>query len=329
MRLVCPDGEPQYRRLLDPAQLARLRADGHELEWFDHAPGSDEGWIERLGRAEGALLLWRLPPGVLPRCPAVRAISFVGTGVESYVEMEEARAGRVTVCNVPRYGENAVAEHALGLALAVARRIPAGDGAVRQGTWEQTGGLELRGRRLGVVGAGPIGRRMIDLGRALGMAVICWTRHRSPERERELGVPLVELDELFASADVVSLHLAHRPETEGLVDRRLLSLLAPHAILVNTARGALVDEQALAELLAAGAIRGAGLDVLGTEPPPQDHPLLSAPNVVVTPHVGFHTAEASGELLRVALENLLRFARGEPQNVRTPERRAAASWRPR
>lgn len=315
MKLVCPDGEPQYRRLIEPEQLAQLEAEGHELEWFDQAPASAEGWVDRLQRAEGVLLFWRLPPGVLSACPGIRVISFVGTGVESYVEMEETRAGGVTVCNVPRYGENAVAEHALALALAVARRVSEGDRALRAGDWKQTAGLELRGRRLGVVGAGPIGRRMIELGHALGMTVVCWTRRRTLERERELGAPLVELEELFATADIVSLHLPHLPETEGIVDRSLLALLRPQAILVNTARGALVDEQALADLLETGAIGGAGLDVLATEPPPPDHPLLSAPNVVLTPHVGFHTAEASRELLRVALENLLAFARNKPQNV--------------
>lgn len=319
MKLVCPDGEPQYRRLLEPEQLTRMEMDGHALEWFDEPPQSDEAWVERLSGAEGVLLLWRLPPGVLCACPSVRVISFVGTGVESYVEMEEAQAGGgVTICNVPHYGDNAVAEHALALALAVARGVADGDRAVRAGSWGQTEGLELAGRRLGVVGAGPIGIRMIDLGRALGMTVVCWTRRRSAERERELGVPLVELEEVFSTSDVVSLHLAHRPETEGIVTRRLLSLLQPHAILVNTARGRLIDEQALAELLRAGAIRGAGLDVLGTEPPPPDHPLLSAPRTVLTPHVGFHTTEASGELMRVAFENLLAFARGEPQNVCDP-----------
>jgi phosphoglycerate dehydrogenase-like enzyme len=315
VRIVCPDGEPQYRRLLDPEQLERLEAEDNELEWFDAVPDSVEGWIERLREAEGVLLLWRLPPGVLAACPTVRVVSYVGTGVEMYVELGEAEAGGVTVCNVPRYGANAVAEHALALILAVARRVPDGDRAVRAGTWQQTDGIELRGRRLGVVGAGPIGARMIELGKALGMTVVCWTRQRSAEREHELGAPLVELDELFASADFVSLHLAHRPETEEIVDRRLLALLQPHAILVNTARGALVDEQGLAELLEAGAIRGAGLDVLGAEPPPADHPLLSCPRVVLTPHVGFNTAESSGELLRVSLGNLLAFARGEPQNV--------------
>lgn len=317
MRFVCADGEPQYRGLLDGDQLARLEAEQHELTWFDGAPDSTDAWTERLRDADGVLLLWRLPPGVLSASPSVQVLSFVGTGVETYVDLEEARAAGVTVCNVPRYGANAVAEHALALILAVARRVADGDRAVRGGSWEQTEGLELHGRRLGVVGAGPIGARMIQVGKALGMTVVCWTRERSRTREHELGAPLVELDELFASADVISLHLAHRPETEGIVDCRLLGLLQPHAILVNTARGALVDERALAELLQAGAIRGAGLDVLGTEPPPPDHPLLSCPRVVLTPHVGFHTAEASRELLRASLENLLAFARGEPQNVRT------------
>jgi phosphoglycerate dehydrogenase-like enzyme len=316
MRFVCADGEPQYRRLLGDDQLVRLEADGHELAWFDDTPGSADGWVERLRGADGLLLLWRLPHGVLAASPSLQVISFVGTGAETYVDVDEVRAAGVTLCNVPQYGANAVAEHALALMLAVARRVPEGDRAVRAGSWEQTEGLELRGRQLGVVGAGPIGARMIELGRALGMTVTCWTRRRSAERERELGAPLVDLDELFASSDIVSLHLAHRPGTEGIVDRNLLALLRPHAILVNTARGALVDERALAELLENGRIRGAGLDVLGAEPPPEDHPLLSCTRAVLTPHVGFHTAEASGELLRVSIENLIAFARGEPQNVR-------------
>lgn len=316
MRFVCPDGEPQYRPLLDDGLLARLAEEGHELVWFDAAPDTTAEWIERAHDADGLLLMWRLPADVIAASPRLKVVSFVGTGVGTYVEVEEARAGGVTLCNVPQYGANAVAEHALALLFAVARRVTEGDRAVRAGTWAQNEGMELRGRRLGVVGAGPVGRRMIELGRALGMTVTCWTRRRTPERERELGIPLVELDDLFSGSDAVSLHLAVTPETEGIVDRRLLGLLAPHAILVNTARGALVDEDALAELLEAGAIAGAGLDVLGTEPPSASHPLLSAPRVVITPHVAFHTADASRELLRISLGNLLAFARGEPQNVR-------------
>ena len=311
MRLVCADGEPQYRAMLAEEQLARMRADGHELVWFDGVPETTEGWIERLRGADGLLLLWDLPRGVIAASPQLRVVSFAGTGVEMYVDLDEARAAGVTVCNVPSYAANAVAEHALALILAVARGVVDGDREVRAGAWEQTEGLELRGRRLGVVGAGPIGMRMIELGKALGMSVLCWTR-----RKRKVGVPLVELDQLFATSDVVSLHLAHLPETEGIVDRRLLGLLQPHAILVNTARGSLVDEAVLAELLEEGAIGGAGLDVLVAEPPPRDHPLLAAPRVVFTPHVGFHTAESAREMMRGTLENLLAFARGAPQNVR-------------
>jgi D-3-phosphoglycerate dehydrogenase len=316
VRFVCPDGEPQYRPLLDRDLLAQLKADGHELEWHDAAPETPEEWIERIRDADGMLVLWRVPPGVIRATPTLRVISFVGTGVETYLQIDEVRAGGVTLSNVPSYGSNAIAEHAVALLFAVARRLTERDRAVRAGSWVQDEALELRGRRLGVVGAGPIGTRMIELGKALGMRVVCWTRARTPERERELGVPLVELDELFSGSDVVSLHLAVTPETEGIVDRRLLGLLPPHAIVINTARGALLDEHALAELLEAGKLGGAGLDVLGTEPPPPTHPLLHAPRVVITPHVAFHTAEASRELLRISLENLLAYARGEPQNVR-------------
>jgi D-3-phosphoglycerate dehydrogenase len=230
--------------------------------------------------------------------------------------MDEARACGVAVCNVPIYGANAVAEHALALALAVARGVAAGDAAVRQGEWAQARGLELGGRRLGVVGAGPTGARMIELGRALGMDVVCWTRTRSAERERELGAPLVELDELFRTSDVVSIHVAYRPETERLVDARLLELMRPEAILVNTSRGAVVDERALASALEEGRIFGAALDVFSREPPPPDHPLLACPRAVLTPHLGFFTVESSATLVRTALGNLLAFARGEPQNVR-------------
>jgi phosphoglycerate dehydrogenase-like enzyme len=316
VRFVCPDGEPQYRELLGPERLAELAREGHELVWHDGAPNSDDGWRERLADADGALVLWRLPSGVLTACPRVRVVAFAGTGVESYVEMDEARSLGVAVCNVPSYGANAVAEHALALAFAVARGIPAGDRLVRDGGWAQTGGLELAGARLGVVGLGPIGTRLVWLARGLGMDVVAWTRRPSSARAAELGAPLVGLEELFSTSDVVSLHVKHLPETEGLVDARLLALLRPHAILVNTARGPLVDEQALAGALERGAIRGAGLDVLSEEPPPSDHPLLGAPRTVLTPHVGFHTPGASAELIDACVGNLLAFARGEPRNVR-------------
>jgi phosphoglycerate dehydrogenase-like enzyme len=313
MRFVCPDGEPQFRGVLED-----LHAAGHELDWYNGPPRDRHEWDERLRRADGLLLMWSLPTGLLSIHRSVRVVSFAGTGVESYIDMDEARSCGVAVCNVPRYGANAIAEHAFALAFAVARRVVEGDRLVRAGAWGpgQTSGLELRGRRLGVVGAGPIGTRAVEIARALGMEPVVWTRSPSPERAERLGAPFVSLEDLFRTADVVTLHLAHVPETERIIDRRLLSLLAAHTILVNTARAQLVDMEALLELLQAGAVFGAGLDAFEAEPLPADHPLLALDRVVLTPHVGFNTPAATAELLRVALENLLAFANGEPRNLR-------------
>jgi phosphoglycerate dehydrogenase-like enzyme len=312
MRFVCADGEEQYRRLLDGLELG-----GHDLDWLDGRPADEREWSSRVRGADGLLLLWGLPSGVLTESPHVRIVSFVGSGAGSYVDLAEAARLGVTVCNVPRYGANAVAEHAFALVLAVARQIPFGDRLVRSGAWGpgHYAGWELSGGRLGVVGLGPIGARVVELGRALGMTPIAWTRSPTPERAEELGVEFVPLEELFASSDVVSLHVAHTPETERLVDRRLLSLLQPHAVLVNTARGQLVDNAALVELLEAGSFQGAGIDAFEQEPLPPDHPLLRCERVVLTPHVAFNTPQSSAELLRIAVENLVGFAAGRPQNV--------------
>ncbi len=316
MRFVCPDGESHYRPLIEGPQLAALEAEGHSLEWFDGAPVEIAGWVERVRGADGILLLWSLPPGVLGSCPSIRIVAFAGTGAGSYVALEEASQCGVVVCNVPSYGANAVAEHVFALTLAVVRGVPAGDRLVRAGRWEQRqAGFELRGRVLGVVGVGPIGARVAQLGRAFGMDVIAWTRSPSPERARQLAVRFVPLLELFEMSDVVSLHLAAVPETERLIDGKVLARLRPSAVLVNTARGALVDMDALAELLAAEKLRGAGIDVFDPEPPSPDDALLGSQRVVMTPHVGFLTGEASTELFRTCLENLLAFARGRAQNV--------------
>jgi phosphoglycerate dehydrogenase-like enzyme len=314
MRFVCADGEAQFRAHAELVELG-----GNTLAWFDGRPSNREIWRERLQDADGLLLLWDLPPGVLAEIPNVRAVSFAGTGAGSYVDMDEARRLGVTVCNVPRYGANAIAEHAFALALAVARSIPRGDRLVRSGAWGpgQYAGIELRGARLGVVGAGPIAARVVEIGAALGMEPVAWTRAPSAERARHLGAQFVSLEELFSTADLVSLHLAHVPATERIVGRNLLQLLQPHAILVNTARSQLVDNAALVELLETGSFHGAGIDAFEQEPLPPEDGLLACERVVLTPHVAFNTPQASAELIRVALENLVAFASGRPRNVVT------------
>jgi D-3-phosphoglycerate dehydrogenase len=217
------------------------------------------------------------------------------------------------VCNTPGYADRTVAEHALALLLASTRRLPRLDREVRSGGWGRIQGIELTGKRLGVIGFGGIGRRMAELGRGIGMDVVAWTRH--PERYPEAGVPLVPLETLLETSQAVSIHVALGPDTEGLIDAAALARLPPGAILVNTARGAVVDEPALVAALASGRLGGAGLDVFATEPLPPDHPLATLDRVVLSPHAAYATPEASAEIMELAVGNIERYVAGDPRHV--------------
>lgn len=314
MRFVCPDGEPQYRETI-ARHATRLTDAGHEFHYFEGHPEDAATWDERLEGAHGVLLLLDLPIDAIRRHPSLEVISFCGTGVRAFVEVPAAVEAGVTVCNVVDYGADAVAEHAFALTFAAARSVAAGDRMIRGGGWGQSEGLQLRGKTLGVLGAGPIGARALEIGRAFEMTCLFWTRNPSPERETRLGAEYVALPDLFERSDVLSIHLAHTAETEGLVGADLLGRMQPHAVLVNTARGAILDGAALAERLAAGGLRAAGIDVFASEPPPADDPLVASERTVLTPHVGFCTPEANDEVLAIGVENLRAFAAGAPQNV--------------
>jgi phosphoglycerate dehydrogenase-like enzyme len=317
MRFVCPDGEPQYRPYLERS-ASTLATAGHSLEFYETAPADDGEWVDRLAEADGLLLIWRLPSGVLSKAGSVRVVSFAGTGVENYVDLPEAEQNGVTVCNVPEYAANAVAEQALALILAVARQIPQRDRAVRDGEWSQSiTGVELAGNRLGVVGAGAVGARMIEIAKALGMDVLAWTRNPSTARAEQLGVPLVSLTELFSGSRVVSLHVSYTPETHGLISSRLIRRLPRGSILVNTARGGLIEDGALQAGLVEGMLAGVGLDVHKQEPPAPGDDLLQDSRVIWSPHVGFATENATRRLISVAAANLAAYARGFPENVVT------------
>jgi D-3-phosphoglycerate dehydrogenase len=228
----------------------------------------------------------------------LKAIVFMGTGASSYVDMDAAERLGIRVRTISGYGDRTVAEHAVALMFAAARKVAEMDRALRGGIWETRDSVELAGKTLGVIGTGGIGRAMAELGAGLGMRVIAWNRSGLPA-----GVPAQAsgLDALVAEADVISLHLALNEETEGLIGSDRIALMGPGTILVNTARGALIDEPALIEALAAGRIRHAALDVFAAEPLAADHPLLALDNVTLTPHAGFMTAEASARLLEMAL----------------------------
>lgn len=266
----------------------------------DDAPCADPA--ARIGTAVGAIDdHTRLTAAHLDACPALRTIVFMGTGASSYIDLAAAARG-IAVHTIKGYGDRSVAEHALALMFDCGRRVARMDRALRAGSWRTLDGIEFAGKTLGVVGTGGVGRETARLAAALGMKVIAWNRSGVPA-----GLPCApadSLDALLAEAHVVSLHVALNDETAGLIDARRLALMRPGAILVNTARGAVVDEAALAAALQSGRLRAAGLDVFADEPLAAGHPLAALENVTLTPHAAFMTAEASARLLRLALERM-------------------------
>jgi phosphoglycerate dehydrogenase-like enzyme len=251
---------------------------------------------------------------VLAGAPRLRLVQKIGVGVDT-IDLEAARRRGVAVANMPGTNTQAVAEAALMLMLAALRNLPGLDRECRVGNgWtpeqearERRNTLgELCGRTVGLVGAGAVASRLVRPLEGLGAHVIYADRRERPN----LGIERHDLGDLLEASDIVSLHLPLTPETEGLIDRRALARMKPAAVLINTARGGLVEETALVEALTSGRLLAAGLDVLAEEPPPPDHPLLSLDNVVLTPHVAWLTQETLSRSFDVALENIRRLRDG-------------------
>lgn len=289
---------PPFLHELYRGELARIVPD---LEINLGSPSREEV----IGLLDGAALAMNdhtpMDEALLAACPSLKVIVFLGTGVASYIDLAAAERLGIRVRAYGGYGDQSVAEHAIALMFAAGRRLAAMDRAIRAGRWETLDGIEFAGRTLGVIGTGGIGKAMIRLGAGLGMRVIAWNRSGVPD---DLPCRAVELDELLATADVVSLHLVLNDQTRGFLDRERLARIKPGAIFINTARGAIVDEAALIETLESGRIGHAGLDVFASEPLAADHPLARLDNVTLTAHAGFATGEASERLLRMALELL-------------------------
>ncbi len=247
-----------------------------------------------------------LPTSALAACPALRHVIFLGTGARSYMNPEELATLGITVHTIKGYGDTAVAEHSIALMWAAARGIAAMDRGVRAGGWPRIPGVQLTGKTLGLIGFGGIAAEVARIAAGGGMRVLAW--NRSPKTAP--GVSFVPLDTLLAESHVVSLHLLLNDETRGFLDAGRLARLRPGAILVNTARGALVDEAALIAGLERGHIAHAALDVFATEPLPAGHPLARLANVTLSAHSGFLTPEANETLLRRALEIARRLCEG-------------------
>ena len=223
---------------------------------------------------------------------------FLGTGAASYMNVAEIEALGVKVHTIKGYGDTAVAEQTIALMMAACRDLARMDRNIRAGTWQPLEGVQVFGKTLGIIGLGGIGAEVARIAKGMGMEVIAWNRTRRADAD----VPMVELDALLQKSDVVSLNLTLNDETRGFLDKTRIARMKPGAILVNTARGALVDEAALIEALNSGHIRHAGLDVFHNEPLKADHPLARMENVTLSAHAAFRTLEASMTLLRRAID---------------------------
>ena len=317
-RIVVLDGYTTNPGDLDWSPLAALGA----LEVFDRTP--DALVAERVGDAPHVLLnKAALTAQTLRALPSLRYVGVLATGYNT-VDLAAAKARGITVTNTPAYAAVSVAQHAAAMMLDLARGLTRHADAVRAGEWARspdwclplTSIFELTGRTLGLVGLGAIGIELARIAAALGMRVVAYDpAFPPPERLGGVAVTPVSLETLIEIADVVSLHCPLTEATRHLIDAPRLARMQRTALVINTSRGPLIDEAALAAALRDGVIAGAALDVLEIEPPAPDNPLLTAPNCLVTPHVAWHAIEARRRLVQIAADNLAAFLRGAPQNV--------------
>jgi len=317
-KIVYPDADSQMAELMSGPMSTRIDGLGG-AEVFVGEPKDEDDWVRRVGDAEAIILGWAIPPGAIRRAPNLKTISFTGIGAANNVDLPLCAERGIIVSNTPGYADQTVAEHTLGLMLACARHIVRHDRETRNGGWpSDPQGMDLNGRTLGLVGLGGIGRRTASLARAFGMKVLAWTRNPDASRAADAGVEFVDLDALLGVSDIVSLHLSLTAETKGMFGEEQFAAMKPGAILINTARGELVDESAFLGALSSGRLASAGLDVYHQEPLPRDHPLIGMENVVLTPHTGFNTPDAVFRILDIAIANLEAWHAGTPINVVSP-----------
>ena len=281
-------GDPEVKVNLNPditADEVPAALGGAEIIIIDHTP---------------------LPTDIAKKCAGLKHVVFLGTGARSYMNPEELAELGIAVHLIKGYGDTAVAECAIALMWAAARGLAAMDRGMRAGNWLRDDAMQLTGKTLGLIGFGGIAAETARIALGSGMRVIAW--NRTPKQFA--GVEFMSLEKLLAQSDVVSLHLLLNDETRGLITAKHIAAMKPGVILVNTARGAIVDEAAMIEALKSGHIRHAGLDVFNIEPLPADHPLTKLPNVTLSAHSAFRTPEASENLIHAAWEHCRRIVKG-------------------
>ena len=315
MKIVVLDGYA-----LNPGDLSweRLNQFG-DVTVYDRTPA--ELIIPRIGDAE-IVLLNKTPitKQTLAACPSVRLICVLATGY-NVVDCDAAKMRGIPVCNVPAYGTAAVAQFTFALLLELCHQVGQHSDSVHKGDWcrnldfcyWKTPQMELAGKTMGIIGFGRIGRAVGQIAKAFGMRVIAYNRSRCAEGEA-IG-EYVDLDTLLTNSDIISLHCPLTPQTENLINKDSISKMKDGAILLNTARGPLVNEQDLADALKAGKLRGAAADVVCKEPMAADNPLLNAPNCILTPHMAWAPLESRQRILDCTIRSIRAFLTGKPENT--------------
>jgi D-3-phosphoglycerate dehydrogenase / 2-oxoglutarate reductase len=296
---------------LDPAKAALKRVDP-ELRMAKSA-GADD--ILAVAREADAILVTyaKLPGELLRQLDRCKVIGRFGLGVDN-IDLPAAKEMGITVTYVPDYCLQEVSDHAMALLLALARKIPLSDRLVQAGRWEMPAVVpiyRLEGRVLGLLGFGNIPRKLVPKAKAFGLRVVTHDPYLAPELARELDVELVSFDDLLQRSDFISVHAPLTPQTRGLMNAAAFAKAKKGVLVVNTARGPLIDEAALVEALDSGQVGGAALDVLATEPPPKDSPLLGRDNVILSPHTAFYSVDALNELQTKCASDVARVLSGE------------------
>ncbi len=316
MKIVVLDGHTENPGDLSWSGLEDLG----DLKVYDRTLMDEDEIIRRIGDCE-AVYTNKTPitENIIKSCPKMKFVGVLATGY-NIIDVDAAGRYGVTVCNIPTYGTDAVAQYTFALILEVCHHVGAHSDSVHSGKWAMSVDfcywdyplIELNGKTLGIIGTGRIGMAVAKIAKAFGMNVIAYSR---TQRENSDGVKYVPLDTLFEKSHIISLHCPLTPETDGIISGENIEKMKDGVIIINTGRGQLIDENALASALKSGKVYAAAVDVVSKEPIEETNPLLLAPNCIITPHIAWASKESRQRLMDIAVDNLRQYIAGRPQNV--------------
>jgi D-3-phosphoglycerate dehydrogenase len=301
---------------LEKKHTEKLRSLG-KIEVFKDPPKTSDELKERINTADIVIIGWtNLAKDEIDSAKNLKMISIWATTCH-YANLDAAKRRRIVVTHVPSYATEAVAEHTFALLLAATRKLYSADRHVREGNfdWRPFGGVELLGKTLGIIGTGSIGCRVAEIAETFKMRILAYDKYPNRKKAEEMGMSYVDMHTLLKESDFVTLHVTLSAETERLIGKKEIDAMKNGAILINTSQGKIIDEEALIAALKSGKISFAGLDVFEEEPPAKNNPLFKLDNVILSPHIGFHTVEAKKRCTDICIDNVVKFLEGHPQNV--------------